>query len=356
MKTNGLAARKVTIKEVAKRAGVSMSSVSRVLNNYPGINPRTRVRIEEAFRELNYDPALGKKRVRESGARLIYFVLANRSLNIPFHSKVLQAVEQECSRHGDAVLFRTFRYSPETDPDDLNVADLFEPAFPGKSRLYPDGVIMTGPTYPNFLAALEKLTIPSILLGNNFSDGEPSGDAVCFDGYQGAYDATKYLVDLGHKEILFIGDPNIKWFSAIYEGYIRALQESGLPTIAQTKSLSDNFYSNGYLSVEMALEKENEITAIFAGYDEAALGAWKALNDRNISVPRAVSLIGFNDEDYAAFTAPPLTTVKIDVEAIGRELISQLYKKFEKPLAMLPIVKLGSTLVKRGTCRPVEGV
>src|SRR5262245_33451280 len=148
MKANGLAARKVTIKEVARRAGVSISSVSRVLNNYPGINPRTRVRIEEAFKELNYDPIIGKKRAREVGTRLIYFVLANRSLNIPFHSKALQAVEQECSRHGDAVLFRTFRYSPETDPEDLRLSELFEPSLPGKNRIYPDGVIMTGPTHP----------------------------------------------------------------------------------------------------------------------------------------------------------------------------------------------------------------
>ena len=99
------------------------------------------------------------------------------------------------------------------------------------------------------------------------------------------------------------------------------MAQANLNPIAQTKTLSDSFYSNGYLSVQMAFEKDNSITAIFAGCDEIALGASKALDDRNLSVPRDVSLIGFDDEDYASFTVPPLSTVRIDVDAIGRELI-----------------------------------
>ena len=354
-KMNGSEARKrVTIKDVAERAGVSISSVSRVLNNYPGIEAKTRSRIEEAFAELDYPQAQAKKRHKGLGTRLIYFVLANRSLSIPFHSKVLQAVEQECSRHGDVVLFRTFRHLPESDSDDLSVDELLAPQSSDKSGIYPDGIILTGPTHPNFLAALQKRKIPVVLLGNNYTGDDLQADAVYFDAYQGAYDATRYLVELGHQNILFIGAPNVKWFSSIYDGYLKALNESGLSPIAQTKTLSDNFYSNGYLSVELVFERPNDITAIFAGYDETALGAWKALNDRSISVPREISLIGFDDEDYAAFTAPPLTTVRIDVDAVGRELISQLYKRFEDPERASVGLRLRTTLIKRGTCRPVE--
>jgi LacI family transcriptional regulator len=126
-----------------------------------------------------------------------------------------------------------------------------------------------------------------------------------------------------------------------------------LKPIAQTKTLSDSFYSNGYLSVEMAFEQTDQISAIMAGCDEIGLGAWKALNDRNLSVPRDVSLIGFDDEEYAAFTVPPLTTVRIDVEEIGRELIGLLYKKLSGPATELPSVTVPTALIKRGTCRPL---
>jgi DNA-binding LacI/PurR family transcriptional regulator len=154
--------------------------------------------------------------------------------------------------------------------------------------------------------------------------------------------------------ILFIGDQKLSWFSALYQGYLQALEENGLKPIAQTKGLSDNFYSNGYLSVNMALEHSTEITAIFAGYDDTAMGALKALNDRGLAIPRDVSLIGFDDEDYAAFTVPPLTTVRIDVEVIGRELISLLYKKLKDPSVVLPVIQAGTTLMKRGTCWPAK--
>ncbi len=341
---------------MANHAGVSTSSVSRVVNQYSGVHPQLRSRVEQAIQELNYVPSMHKRRWPEVGTRLFYFILTNRNLQIPFHSKVLQAIENECSRRGDLVLFRTFQYAPETLPQDLQLARILEFEFLGRNETRPHGVILTGPTYQNLLQALRRLNIPFILLGNNFGGSGLGGDAVAFDGHQGSYEATRYLRDLGHTHILFIGDPSVSWYAPMYEGYLRAMNEAGLSPIAQTKTLSDSFYSNGYLSVEIAFEQFKEITAIFAGYDETALGAWKALDDRNLSVPRDVSLIGFDDEDYAAFTVPPLTTVRIDVELLGRELINQLYKRIEQPSGNVPVVTLGTTLVKRGTCRPLTMV
>jgi len=164
------------------------------------------------------------------------------------------------------------------------------------------GVILTGLTCPSLLKGLEGLGIPYVLLGNNYARPEPlTTDAVYFDGYQGACESTRYLIDLGHSRILFIGDPSVGWFRSLYQGYLHAMKEAGYLPIAQTKTLSDSFYSNGYSSVEMAFERSSDITAIFAGCDEIALGAWKALNDRNLSVPKDVSLIGFEDEDYASY-------------------------------------------------------
>ena len=102
------------------------------------------------------------------------------------------------------------------------------------------------------------------------------------------------------------------------------------------------------------MNRERGLPPYFAGCDEIALGAWKALNDRNLSVPRDVSLVGFDDEEYAAFTVPPLSTVRIDTDSIGRKLIARLYQRLESPTQEQPTVILPTTLIKRGTCRPLE--
>jgi LacI family transcriptional regulator len=340
------------MQQVARRAEASLSSVSRVLHDYPGIHPELRERIGRAMQELGYSPPAGKQRWIKSDKRLIYFLLINRELHINPYSRILQAIERETNRRGDLLVYKSFRLNPEFPAKELSMAGLLELQ---SSAGAPTGVILTGPTFPNLQESFQELAVPYVLLGNNFSGPEPpQTDAVYFDGYQGAYESTRYLIDLGHKNILFIGDPAIGWFSSIYQGYTDAVAQVNLIPIAQTKTLSDSFYSNGYSSVQMAFEQDNSITAIFAGCDEIALGASKALDDRNLSVPRDISLIGFDDEDYASFTVPPLSTVRIDVEAIGRELIALLYAKLENPARKIPAVRLPSNLIKRGTCRPVQ--
>jgi LacI family transcriptional regulator len=345
--------KKVTMQQVARRSDASLSSVSRVLHEYPGIHPELRERIGRAMQELGYSPPAGKQRWIKPDKRLIYFLLTNRELHINPYSRVFQAIERETSRRGDLLVYKSFRLNPEFPAKKLSMAGLLElQSNAGGSRT---GVVLTGPTFPNLQEALQELAVPYVLLGNNYSGPEPPpDDAVFFDGYQGAFESTRYLIDLGHKNILFIGDPAIGWFSSIYQGYTDAVAQANLNPIAQTKTLSDSFYSNGYFSVQMAFEQHNSITAVFAGCDEIALGASKALDDRNLAVPRDVSLIGFDDEDYASFTVPPLSTVRIDVEAIGRELIALLYAKLENPARKIPAVRLPSNLIKRGSCRPVQ--
>jgi LacI family transcriptional regulator len=346
--------RKVTLKDVAKRAQVSMSSVSRVIHDYPGVHLDLRSRVEEAMREVHYLPLSNKQRRGKSPKHVFYFLLTNRDLNVAPHSKIMQAIERETSRRGDLLVYKSFRLDAQTPPEELNIAHTLELTDHASRGTPVGGVILTGLSYPNLVQTLESLGINCVVLGNNYvASEELNTDAVYFDGYHGAYDSTRYLLDLGHTNILFIGDPNIGWFSSLHKGYLQALGEAGLKPIAQTKTLSDSFYSNGYLSVEMAFEQTDQISAIMGGCDEIGLGAWKALNDRNLSVPRDVSLVGFDDEDYAAFTVPPLTTVRIDVEAIGRELIGLLYKKLSSPSIALPVVTVPTVLIKRGTCRPL---
>lgn len=346
--------KRTTLSDVADRAGVSISTVSRILNHYPGIHPEVRDRVKKLVAELGYRPPAGRSKSRGSRDHTIYFLLTNRDIHIPVHTKILQVVERETSERGDRLVFRNLRFGPETSVTELDIPGLLH------HNLYKTvnrdlGVVLTGLTYANLLQGLEQFEIPYVVLGNNYVGTEQlTRWALYFDGYQGAYLAARYLIDLGHTSILFIGDPDIGWFNSLYAGYRQAISEAQLTPVAQTKSLSDSFFSNGYSSVEMAFEQGEGITAIFAGCDEIALGAWKALNDRNLSVPRDVSLVGFDDEEYAAFTVPPLSTVRIDTDSIGRKLIARLYQRLENPTQEQPTVILPTTLIKRGTCRPLE--
>lgn len=335
--------------DIARRAGVSIASVSRVVNNDSAVHPTLRSKIEKVMRELGYQPSPNLRHALNP-QRTIYFLLANRELQIPFHSGILQVIEEDCRERGDIVIFRALHYR-ENDPAS-HLASALQPKTQWKTQARADGAILTGLSYQNLLEALKLAGIPAAILKNNYSGPELESAAVYFDGRQGAMDATGYLIDLGHRNILFIGDPSLSWFSALYDGYLEAMQSAGLAPIAQTKGLTDSFYSNGYVSVQIALEQRPDITAIFAAYDGTAMGAWKALNDRGLSVPGDISLIGFDDEDYAAYTAPPLTTVRIDVAEIGKALIAQLRRKWIHPRGETPTIRLGSVLIKRSTCWP----
>jgi len=170
---------KSTIKDVARAAGVSISSVSRVLNGYPGVHPSLQARVMRAVTEVNYVPPSSRARQQLTRSRIIYFILANRNLHIPFHSKILQSVETRCAGQDDLLLYRSLRYSPDIPADQLRLSDLLRV---GSSRqaLSLDGLILTGTTYPNFLEAVRKTSIPFVLLGNNYSGDPLPNDAVYY--------------------------------------------------------------------------------------------------------------------------------------------------------------------------------
>lgn len=348
--------RKVTLADVAKRADVSISTVSRTLNAYPGISPQLVNRVQQAAKDLGYRRTVARKHASAAEPRTIYFLLTNRELSIAVHSKIFQVIERETSRRGDLLVYRSLNFDATQSPVNLNLPNVMQLQ---QKASHPNSVavILTGLTYPNIIEALKQERIAYMVLGNNYVGPRAlEHSAVYFDGRKGALEATRYLIDLGHSRILFIGNPDIGWFYSLYEGYKQAMSDAGLPFFSQTKSLSDSFFLTGYMSVELALEQTAAVSAILAGCDEIALGAWKALNDRDLVVPRDVSLIGFDDEEYSAFTVPPLTTVRIDTEAVGYELITRLYDTLADPDLEIPSVTLPATLIKRGTCRPVAAL
>jgi DNA-binding LacI/PurR family transcriptional regulator len=340
----------LTIKDVARRAGVSIGTVSRVINNFPDVDGKLRERVEAAIRELNYRPNARARLFVQNATPVLSFILSNRTLINPFHSGILQGVEEFCAQAGYFVMFTQYDYSRQTSPGELRLPGVL------RSHGMADCLILAGTNYDNFVEALENLAVPYVVLSNHFvtaGDHSPN-DRVGWDDTSGAYEATRYLIALGHRHIWFIGDTSLPWYRRRFSAYSAAMTEAGLEPLGQTVGLADNYYANGYACTDVILESKRPVTAIFAAYDEMAFGAWDALRKRGLEVPRDVSLVGFGDNDESQFKTPPLTTIRVDRSRVGAELARMAIEKLKSPGKRTAEVTIPVSLVKRGTTRPPE--
>jgi LacI family transcriptional regulator len=215
-------------------------------------------------------------------------------------------------------------------------------------------VILAGSNFENFTKSLDKRGLHYVLMVNNFVSTEKREpfDQVRFDDFSGAMEATRYLISLGHRDIWFIGETALPWYQNRHEGYCAAMKEAGLEPLAQTLGLSDDRFLNGMNSVQMILEQDRRITAVLAGNDEIAHGAWESLQKAGLDVPRDVSLVGFDDQHGMA-RLQSLTSVRVEATEVGRQLAKMAIAKIKSKGRRLPEVLLPTTLIKRDTCRPV---
>jgi LacI family transcriptional regulator len=338
----------VTIRDVANRAGVAVGTVSRVVNNRPDVNPKLRERVQRALKELNYRPNARAQSFARNSSPVVSFILSNRDFLHPFHSRVLQGVEEYCEESGYFVLYTRFRYSPTVAASEMQLPSVLQ------SHGIADCVILAGANFENFTKSLDKRGLNYVLLANNYLSTEPGPpyDRVRFDDFAGAAEATRYLLALGHKDIFFVGETALPWFRNRYDGYSKAMQKAGLKPSAQTLGLSDNPFLNGMKSIQMALEQKHRITAVLAGNDEIAHGVWEGLLKAGRDVPRDVSLIGFDDQ-HGMGRLEALTSVRVEATEVGRQLAKMAIEKIKSKVVRVPEVTLATTLVKRETCRPL---
>jgi LacI family transcriptional regulator len=339
-------AKRATVRDVARKAGVSVGTVSRVLNANPEVKPALRRRVEAALRSLAYRPQAAVRNLSRNASPVFSFVLSNRDLLHPFHSRILEGVSRQCEEDGYFVLFSTFRYSPDAPVDRMEVPMVLQ------AHGIADCLILAGTNYPNLLAALDGMGIPYVLLGNNLVSAKPRPpfDQVRFDDTQAASEAARYLIELGHRDIWFIGNVSWPWYRNRYEGYLQAMREAGLQPRGQTSDLSDDRFVNGELSAEMIVSQRHPLTAILAGTDDIAYGAWDALDRMGIKVPDQVSLIGFHDQPEP-HRKRDLTTVRVEAEDIGRELARMAVAKARSANQPIPEIVVPSRLARRNSCR-----
>jgi DNA-binding LacI/PurR family transcriptional regulator len=285
---------KVRIQDVARAAGLSNATVSRVLNGSERVKPNLHERVIKAAVKLGFDLD------RRNDSRIVAFLLSNRNVLHPFHSAVLVGAEAHCAANDFGVLFLPLQYSPKFPWRELHIPRLLQ------NRRVVRGVIAAGTNFQNLLDALTDRRLPIVCLGNNIVGPWHSDkySAVFFDDIGGAQEATSYLQSLGHRDIWYVGNCQRTWFARRSEGYRRAMEEAGLPPLIRDLNI-DNAEDLGYLSTKSILSEDRPITAILAGDDTTARGAYRALADHGLRIPTDVSVVGVNDTIEASALIPP---------------------------------------------------
>ncbi len=322
--------------DVAREAGVSAATISRLVRGGARVNVETRERIMMAANRLNYN-----LEVRKS-SRIIAFLLSNRGVLHPFHSSILMGAEAYCAEHDYGLLFLPLQYSLTLSRDRLSLPEIL------LRKTVVAGAIVAGTNSQEMLELLTEHEIPWVVLGNNIAGEWPHdrSRSIFFDDIRGAYELTTYLISLGHVSIGFAGNLSLPWYFRRFQGYRRAIEEAGLKVMSSDLRTLDG-EEMGYLGARLMLQQSPRPTAIFAADDPAGRGVYRAARDQNLKVPQDLSVAGFNDTPDAAALHPPLTTVRVFTEELGRQAGELLFRQIGQPEVAAPSVVLPTQLIRR---------
>lgn len=333
--------RKVRFEEVAREARVSIATVSRVANGSPSVSRPLRERVARAAAKLNFDLD-GRRR-----ARVIAFILANRGVLHPFHSAVLVGAEAYCAAHEYGLLFLPLDYPPDVAWQKLHLPAVLE-----RHDLV-RAAILAGTNSQNLLDFLAEKGVGFVVLGNNVAGPwrQEEASAVYFDDVEGGYALTRHLLSLGHRNVWYVGNCRKSWYLRRYQGYQKAMEEAGLEPL-KSEVDCEEAEDLGFLATKSILGGREPVTAIFAGDDSAARGVYKALHEAGLRIPEDVSVAGFNDIPEAAALTPPLTTVRVFTDQVGKQMAELVLKKIEHPASGSEVITIPTQLVRRESCAP----
>lgn len=307
---------KATMKDVATLAQVSMSTVSRVLNNPDSVVQDKREKVLAAIKELKYHPnALARGLIYKRTKT--YGVLIPDVSNL-YSAEVLKGMEEAANSKGMNLIICN------TDLD-KNRKNSYLKVLKEKQV---DGILyMSEPVYPDDYELLERLNVPLVLASTHSLEYQlPS---VKVNDEQGGYDATAYLIGKGHSQIGMISGPSTDIIAGLprLQGFMRALRTHGIPLDLENSLQFGNYrYQDGFHAMEKLLEKKSNITAVFAASDEMALGAISYLQRIGLSVPNDISIIGFDNTKISYMCNPKLTTIGQPMYDIGYKAVDKLEK------------------------------
>lgn len=298
-----------SIRDVARLAGVSHQTVSRVLNDHPSIRPETKQRVLDAIAELDYRPNLVARALVTSRSNVIGVMSATIGEFGPASS--IATIEEAARVEGYSV---TTVNLPDTTPEAI------EAAVRQLVREHIAGIVVLAPQVRVF-HVLHGMAIDVPFVTLQTASGA-TGDTLAADQVEGARLATAHLIELGHRDIVHLAGPQ-DWIEAEsrMRGYLNALLDADLPTIAPIRGDWTADFGH-YAGLKLA--RRGDFTAVFAANDLMAIGLMHGFRDAGLDVPGDVSVVGFDDVPVAPHVWPPLTTVHQDFSELGRRAVAHL--------------------------------
>ncbi|MEU2727006.1 LacI family DNA-binding transcriptional regulator [Streptomyces griseoviridis] len=329
---------RVTITEIAREAGVSVPTVSRVVNGRSDVSPATRARVEDLLLRHGY-----RKRPASNGTRAALLDLVFNDLDSPWAVEIIRGVEEVAHAAGVGTVVSAIHGRS---------GDAREWMRNLRARASDGVVLVTSALDPLLHEELRALGVPLVVVD---PAGSPALDVPTIGAanWAGGMAATDHLLGLGHRRIgLIAGPPRLLCSRARYDGYRAALEGAGVPVDDALVVPGDFRPESGFRACDTLLDLERPPTAVFAASDQMALGAIEALRRRGLRVPEDMSVVGFDDLPEVRWSAPPLTTVRQPLADMGKLAVRTVLRLTRDERPDSARVELGTELVVRASTAP----
>ena len=332
--------RQPTIEDVARKASLSISTVSLVLNNKPNVSDETRRKVQQAIQELGYHPHRGARGLASNISGNIGFILSDDHFiqGEPFYTRIFLGTEFEARNHNYYILLTTvskqFRKKVSI------------PRFLFERNV--DGIIISGKIDDQYVEYINSIGLPIVLV--DYSLPRNRFSSVLIDNLRGSHAAVSHLIKRGHREIAFIGgDIQHPSITERLEGYKDTLQEHGIALNQSFVSVDehDTRMDNGYRAIQKILLKRKRPTAVFAANDSMAIGCTRYLKEVGIKIPGDIAVIGFDDIDMSSLVDPQLSTIRVFKEKMGTLALQRLVEMIKSKTETVATIHVPVELIIR---------
>jgi LacI family transcriptional regulator len=327
--------KKTTIREVAERAGVSVSTVSRFLNNRPDINAETKERIQKAIDELKYVPSSIARGMVLNKTNTIGLILPD--ITNPYFSSIARGIQHTADQYGYSVILCDTESNPGKE---LNSIKLL------RSKRVSGMIAALSGDCKDELLHLKSENFPFVQIDRNIPGVEVP--TVTADNLLSAKTAVNYLIEAGHREIAHLaGDLSTKTARNRFQGFEEAMKESGLSINREWVLECEFSIASGIEKMSCILEGNQIPTAVFCGNDLIATGAYQVIKTAGLKIPEDISIVGHDDIELASIITPALTTMALDKYSMGQLAVEALIREIEDGVTTNNEIILGTSLIIR---------
>ena len=337
----------VSIHDVARRAKVSIGTVSRVLNESPQVTVATRRNVKRAINELGYSPNPSARALRSNRTRLIALTIPE--LTNPYFAAMVEGVQHVLAQAQFQLILCNAGADDKAEPEYLDML----------ARRQVDGLIVASRRFSaatesqKYLLSLGKKGFPIVSLGQRFNADPLYFDSISTDTSTGMREAMMHLLEAGHTEIAYFGAPE-GIATLRLDTYKAALAERVIRVSSSLMFRVDPTLENGFKLAETLLRRRHRPTAIMAVNDIVAIGALMAFQEHGVSIPEEMSIVGFDDVPLASIIRPHLTTVFQPKYELGRLAAERLLGRLDKSVTTFRSISLSSRLVVRSSTARVR--